>query len=227
MNAMAFAPIKGDGTPDYSNVAVVFAGTNNVNLMGDTGKTGTGGAIRSMGGYLSPEYKPASAFLEKTLMSVESKPGGRVTDVGGFSQSGAYLMKMTAVYAPVHGFRSVSFDDFGGMQQRTLTTDELAWLKENPQAFLRYRNARSFAAYSLRDHMYGTIVSVSLKEHDTLARYFDGDALNLDRLAKDGHFVSGMSAEQVALAARTFLKDNPSWMSGSSEKERIAARIKE
>ena len=34
LNAMAIAPIKSDGQPDYDNVAVVYAGTNTLSEMG-------------------------------------------------------------------------------------------------------------------------------------------------------------------------------------------------
>lgn len=119
LNAVAIAPKNPDGTTDYNNVAVVFAGTNNADGSGDTGRSGTLSAIHSMSGNQSEEYQPASRFLEKTLKSVEAK-GGRVTDVSGFSQSGGYLMKIAAKYGPKHGFQSTSFDDFGGDQSKRL-----------------------------------------------------------------------------------------------------------
>jgi hypothetical protein len=42
--------------------------------------------------------------------------------------------------------------------------------------------------------------------HNTLANYFDGDDLDLDRLAKDGIFAPNMTLEQVKLAAKVWAK---------------------
>ena len=55
-----------------------------------------------------------------------------------------------------------------------------------------------------RDSKYGTISSISgVGEHNTLANYFDGDDLDLDRLAKDGIFAPNMTLEQVKLARKS------------------------
>ena len=76
---------------------------------------------------------------------------------------------------------------------------------------IRYQND-SWAALSGRDSKYGTLSSISgVGEHNTLANYFDGDDLDLDRLAKDGIFAPNMTLEQVKLAAKVWAKKNGDW----------------
>lgn len=203
---MAIAPIV-DGKPDYKNTAVVYAGTNVPPI--DTGATGLGSAIDSaFPGYISYEFHPAARFLQQTHGIVEEN-GGRITDVSGFSQSGGYLLKLTAIYGPEYGFRGTSFDDWGSIQDNNISPSEHRWLTQNPDRLIRYRYD-SFADLSARDDKYGTIIHLTRTAHNgEHAKYFDGDALSLDRLAKDGIFAPGMSEAQVKLAAKKWAKDNP------------------
>lgn len=203
LNAMAIAPIV-NGKPDYNNIGVVYAGTN---MHDETGTNGFGTAADAFGGNLSGEYQLAEDFLKETKKIVKEH-NGVITDVAGFSQSGGYMMKMAAKHGQKDGFQTTSFDDWGRNQFGTLTEDERKWLLAHPEMLRRYQND-SWAKKSFRDSRYGTVSSVfGLEEHNTLSKYFDGDTLNLDRLAKDGFFAPGMTKEQVEKAAKKWAEKN-------------------
>ncbi|MGG5342888.1 hypothetical protein [Enterococcus sp. AZ192] len=222
LNAMAIAPIV-NGKPDYNNVAVVYAGTNTWEDTGKWGFTTAGGALT---GGLSGEYNDAQAFLKETYDKV-AKHNGTITDVAGFSQSGGYMMKMAGEHGKEMGFQTTSFDDWGRDQFGTLTDDQLKWLKNNPDLLTRYQND-SWADWSGRDHNYGNVSSISgIGEHNTLAKYFDGDTLNLDRLAKDGIFAPGMTKAQVELAAKNWAKKNGDGKFWTGDDAEAKARVKE
>ncbi|WP_249921829.1 hypothetical protein A5821_001119 [Enterococcus sp. 7F3_DIV0205] len=224
LNAMAIAPIV-NGKPDYNNVAVVYAGTN---MYSDTGANGFVTAGGALTGGLSGEYEGAQAFLNETQDKI-AKHNGSITDVAGFSQSGGYMMKMAGECGKEMGFQTTSFDDWGRDQFGTLTDDQLKWLKSNPEMLRRYQND-SWANFSGRDHTYGTvsrIEGIGFNEHNTLAKYFDGDTLNLDRLAKDGIFAPGMTKAQVELAAKNWAKKNGDGKFWTGDDEEAKARVKE
>ena len=222
LNAMAIAPINSDGKADYDNVAVVYAGTN---TWGETGRDGFATAGVAYIGGLSEEYYDAERFLTQTKDKL-AKHNGTITDVAGFSQSGGYMMKMAAKHGQKSGFRTTSFDDWGQNQISTLTKSEQAWLKENPEALLRYQND-SWADLSNRDHIFGTIQGViGSGVHGTLANYFDGNFFNLDRLAKAGIFAPNMTKEQVLLAAKNWVRKKAHWKNYENEAVGVKERIK-
>ncbi|MBO0445310.1 hypothetical protein JZO78_03020 [Enterococcus ureilyticus] len=221
---MAIAPIV-NGKPDYNNVAVVYAGTNTHKETGANGYVTASGALA---GGLSGEYEGAQAFLNETQVKI-AKHNGSITDVAGFSQSGGYMMKMAAEHGKKMGFQTTSFDDWGRDQFGTLTDDQLKWLKSNPEMLRRYQND-SWANLSGRDHTYGTvsrIEGIGFNGHNTLAKYFDRDTLNLDRLAKDGIFAPGMTKAQVELAAKNWAKKNGDKKFWTGDDEEAKARVKE
>lgn len=223
LNAMAIAPIKEDETPDYNNIAVVYAGTNSV---GDTGRKGFVTAADAFGGGLSGEYAEAEAFLKQTKKEV-SKYNGKITDVAGFSQSGGYMMKMAADHGRRDDFKTTSFDDWGKNQFETLTQSEKEWLKNHPEALLRYQND-SWARLSHRDNKYGNVqVIEGIGKHNTLSDYFDGDLLNLDRLAKDGIFAPNMTKEQVEEAAKNWARKIGYWNPFTDDNGVANERVKE
>ena len=223
LNAMAIAPLDDQGKPDYNNVAVVYAGTNS---FGDEGKKGFETAGTAFVGGLSEEYQEAEKFLKQTQQKIASQ-NGTITDVAGFSQSGGYMMKMAGKYGQEMGFRTTSFDDWGRNQFERLTASEKQWLQENPEFLIRYQND-SWAALSGRDSKYGTIFSISgVGEHNTLANYFDGDDLDLDRLAKDGIFAPNMTLEQVKLAAKVWAKKNGDWDPTTNNEAEAKKRVQE
>lgn len=184
-------------------MAVVYAGTN---TWGETGRNGFGTAAEAYVGELSGEYEAAEHFLEQT-QKIVTQNNGKITDVAGFSQSGGYMMKMAAEHGSVDGFKTTSFDDWGHDQIDTLTDAEKNWIKRNTAMLLRYQND-SWANLSHRDHEYGNVQGVTgIGEHNTLSKYFDGDTLDLDRLAKDGIFGPNMTKEQVEIAAKKLGKE--------------------
>lgn len=224
LNAMAIAPIV-NGQPDYTNVAVVYAGTN---MPGETGSSGFGTAAGAATGGLSGEYQDAQNFLKETQEKI-TQQNGTITDVAGFSQSGGYMMKMAAEYGSQMGFQATSFDDWGRSQAETLTEKQLKWLENNPEMLRRYQND-SWANLSGRDHTYGMvsqIEGIGFNEHNTLAKYFDGDTLNLDRLAKEGIFAPGMTKAQVELAAKKWAKKNDDGKFWTGDDGEAKARVKE
>lgn len=222
LNAMAIAPIV-NGQPDYNNVAVVYAGTN---TWGETGKDGFATAAGAAVGSISGEYELAEDFLKQTQAEV-ARHNGTVTDVAGFSQSGGYMMKMAAEHGQESGFKTTSFDDWGRDQFDTLTKEEQQWLKEHPELLKRYQND-SWADYSGRDHEYGNVTAISgVGEHSTLSKYFDGDTLNLDRLAKDGIFAPNMTKAQVKEAAKNWAKKHGDWDPLTDDNKEAKNRVKE
>ncbi|WP_251713331.1 hypothetical protein [Lactococcus ileimucosae] len=223
LNAMAIAPIKEDETPDYNNIAVIYAGTNTPT---EVGRNGFGTAAEAWVGGLSGEYADAEAFLKQTRKEV-SKYNGKITDVAGFSQSGGYMMKMAAEHGRIDGFKTTSFDDWGNNQFETLTQSQKEWIKNHPEALLRYQND-SWAGLSHRDNKYGNVqVIEGIEKHNTLSNYFDGDLLNLDRLAKDGIFAPNMTKEQVEEAAKNWAKKNGDWNPFTDDNDEANERVKE
>ena len=69
LNAMAIAPVNSDGTVDYNNCAVAYAGTN---TWGETGRNGSLTAVGAIDG-LSSEYYDAVDFLKATQGKLAKK----------------------------------------------------------------------------------------------------------------------------------------------------------
>ncbi|WP_311907960.1 hypothetical protein [Carnobacterium divergens] len=166
LNAMAIAPVNEDGTTDYNNVAIVYAGTNMPN---ETGKSGFGSAVNAFNGNISEEYKQAEKFLNQTQKKVAQK-GVSITDVAGFSQSGGYMMKMAGEHGQKFGFRTTSFDDWGKNQFNTLTYDKQQWLKKNPEFLIRYQND-SWANASGRDRKYALFLKFQEQDLANIAHW--------------------------------------------------------
>lgn len=221
LNAMAIAPVNSDGTVDYNNCAVAYAGTN---TWGETGRNGSLTAVGAIDG-LSSEYYDAVDFLKVTQGKI-AKKNGKITDVAGFSQSGGYMMKMAAKYGQAIGFKTTSFDDWGGSQFSTLSKPQQTWLIANPAMLTRYQND-SWADLSRRDHKYGNIQGIiGIGDHNTLSKYFSGNALDLDSLAKDGIFAPNMSKIQVERAAKNWIKKNRNWDPFANPDAETTERIK-
>ena len=224
LNAMAIAPVKADGKTDYDNVAVVYDGTNMGSLKGEVGKDGFLTAGQAYVGGLSGEYAAAEKFLAQTHAKV-AQNNGMITDVAGFSQAGGYMMKMAAEHGQVNGFKTTSFDDWGRNQFNTLTPNQQAWLLANPSMLARYQND-SFADNSGRDHSYGHVGAISgIGDHNTLSKYFNGDLLNLNRLAADGIFAPNMTKAQVEKAAKNWSKTHEDWYPFVSVSQRAKNRV--
>ncbi|WP_321386014.1 hypothetical protein [uncultured Enterococcus sp.] len=157
-----------------------------------------------------PDYNNIGVVYAGTNMHNETGANGFGTaaDAFGGNLSGEY--QLAAKHGQKDGFQTTSFDDWGRSQFGTLTIDERQWLLAHPEMLRRYQND-SWARGSFRDNRYGTVASISgigMGEHNTLSKYFDGDTLNLDRLAKDGIFAPGMTKEQVEKAAQKWAEKN-------------------
>lgn len=144
-DGMAVAPfIK--GKPDFSQVAIVAAGTDpdsRVNKFGPISRDFLNAMIgdfdlsKSNGYNLSHQYKPAEAFVKKIM----DDPRYTVVQLSGYSQ-GAYMLKVGAKY----GIPTTTFNSW--FMYGTLTSDEANFIKKHPWMFRDYRKDKDYVVWA-------------------------------------------------------------------------------
>ena len=216
--ALAVAPVYSDGQVDYSQTAIVVAGTQ------PGFNESTKNAVEASGGFgltdgkLTAQTADIDQFYQETVEKLEVHKG-TVSNMSGFSQSGPGVAKVGAKYQVP---KITNFTDWGAAQavkSGAFSKSELAYLKDHATVYSDSGKDLTYFDGGKGEVPYGKVVVVEgtqgindpIGDHDPKFFHIKGDKLDIDYYVKKGQFVSGMTREQVIKVAKMKAKNAKGW----------------
>ena len=202
---IAVAPIDENGNADYSQTAIVVAGTQtpldeNGNGQGNQWNS-FGRAIRQgVTGY-SRQGSDVEALYEKTEANLEAHGGGEITNMSGHSQAGPAVAKVAANH---NVDRVTNFSDYGAGNAYSsgyISEEDKKYLDKHAHIYSDQGNSVSILSRDLGDIPYGDVREVEGSNHKTSYAHIKGNSLDIDYYVKNGILCSGMTEEQVKKVA--------------------------
>lgn len=203
---IAVAPIDKNGNVDYSQTAIVVAGTQtpldeNGNGQGNQWNS-FGRAIRQgVTGY-SRQGSDVEALYEKTEANLEAHGGGKITNMSGHSQAGPAVAKVAANH---NVDRVTNFSDYGAGNAYSsgyISEEDKKYLDKHAHIYSDQGNSVSKFSLDFGDIPYGDVREVEGSNHKTSYAHIKGNSLDIDYYVEAGILCSGMTKEQVQKAAR-------------------------
>lgn len=217
---IAVAPIDENGNADYSQTAIVVAGTQ---TPWDEKGNGQGNQWNSFGraigqgvtGY-SRQGRDVEELYEKTEANLEAH-GGKITNMSGHSQAGPAVAKVAANH---NVDRVTNFSDYGAGNAYSsgyISEEDKKYLDKHAHIYSDQGNSVSILSLDLGDIPYGDVREVDGSNHGTDHAQIKGNDLDIDYYVKHGQLCSGMTKDQVKKVARLkakketddFIKEHP------------------
>ncbi|AXQ78014.1 hypothetical protein DDV21_002465 [Streptococcus chenjunshii] len=211
--AIAVAPVV-DGKTDYSQTAIVVAGTQLIGKegFGEDAWNSTKNVIEARSG-LTSQVDDISDFYDSTAAKLEKDHGGgTISNMSGFSQSGPAVAKVAAAHQVS---KITNFMDWGASSSlyskanpKGITAEEKTWLDKHATIYMdSTRDVTYLDGKSHGDIPYGKKYIIEgtgdwISDHDTAFPRIKGNGLDIDWYVKHGQFTSGMTREQVIKVAR-------------------------
>ena len=217
---ISVAPIV-KGEPDYSQTAIVVAGTQPPN---DEKGNGLGNeldstfrAIIQSGTGYSIQGRDVEALYQQTEANLNAHGGGEITNMSGHSQAGPAVAKVAANH---NVDRVTNFSDWGGGMAYTngyISEEDKKYLDKHAHIYSDEGNAVTMFAKDGGWIPYGDVREVDGSNHGTDHAHIKGNNLDIDYYVKHGQLCSGMTKDQVKKAARLkakketddFIKEHP------------------
>lgn len=197
--AIAVAPVDKNGNVDYSQTAIVVAGTQpGVNESTDN-------ALKAKDG-MTPQYKDVRKFYHETEKKVNTHDGD-ISNMSGFSQSGPAVAK---VAADNKVGKVTNFMDWGAQaayNNGDITKEEKKYLGKHAVVYtdttkdVTWLDGHGGAIpYGKKVHIEGSMNLVS--DHDPNYPHIKGNGPDVTWYVKHHQFTSGMTKEQVKEVAK-------------------------
>lgn len=218
---IAVAPIDENGNADYSQTAIVVAGTQPPN---DEKGNGLGNeldstfrAIIQSGTGYSIQGRDVEALYQQTEANLNAHGGGEITNMSGHSQAGPAVAKVAANH---NVDKVTNFSDWGGGMAYTngyISEEDKKYLDKHAHIYSDEGNAVTMFAKDGGWIPYGDVREVDDSNHGTDHAHIKGNNLDIDYYVKHGQLCSGMTKDQVKKAARlkaknetdVFIKEHP------------------
>lgn len=218
---IAVAPIDENGNADYSQTAIVVAGTQPPN---DEKGNGLGNeldstfrAIIQSGTGYSIQGRDVEALYQQTEANLNAHGGGEITNMSGHSQAGPAVAKVAANH---NVDKVTNFSDWGGGMAYTngyISEEDKKYLDKHAHIYSDEGNAVTMFAKDGGWIPYGDVREVDGSNHGTDHAHIKGNNLDIDYYVKHGQLCSGMTKDQVKKAARlkaknetdVFIKEHP------------------
>ena len=217
---ISVAPIV-KGKPDYSQTAIVVAGTQppndeKGNGLGNELNSTFRAIIQSGTGY-SIQGRDVEALYQQTEANLNAHGGGEITNMSGHSQAGPAVAKVAANH---NVDRVTNFSDWGGGTAYTngyISEEDKKYLDKHAHIYSDEGNAVTMFAKDGGWIPYGDVREVDGSNHGTDHAHIKGNNLDIDYYVKHGQLCSGMTKDQVKKAARlkaknetdVFIKEHP------------------
>ncbi|AND79261.1 hypothetical protein [Streptococcus pantholopis] len=212
--ALAVAPVYSDGQVDYSQTAIVVAGTQPGLNESTKNAVEASGVFGLTDGQLTAQTEAIDQFYQETVKKLEVHKG-TVSNMSGFSQSGPGVAKVGAKYQVP---KITNFTDWAAAQavkSGAFSNSELAYLKDHATVYSDSGKDLTYLDGGKGEIPYGKVVVVEgtqglndpIGDHDPKFFHIKGDKLDIDYYVKKGQFVSGMTKEQVIKVARKKAKE--------------------
>ncbi|EHJ51585.1 hypothetical protein [Streptococcus macacae] len=192
--AIAVAPVKKDGSVDYSQTSIAVYGTQpGLN-------TSTGNAIKAFGG-MTPQYSDIKKFYDKTAKKV-SKHEGMISNMSGYSQSGPAVAKVAAQHKVG---KITNFADWGAQaayDHGDITKKEKAYLDKHATVYtdsdkdLTWANKGGKIPYGKQAVVEGKHDLNPIGDHDYAYAQIKGNGPDINWYIKHHQFCSGMTKAQ-------------------------------
>lgn len=203
---ISVAPVDANGHTDYSQTAVVVAGTQ---PPGDKMGNGLGAEVGStVRAFIQGEYgysmqgKDVEKLYQKTEANLNDHKGGEITNMSGHSQAGPAVAKVASKH---NVDRVTNFSDWGAG-----TAYAYGYISEKDKKYLdkhayiysdSKNNTTKYAADGGRIP-YGHVREVEGSNHSTQHARIKGNHVDTDYYVKRHEFCSGMTKEQVKEVAK-------------------------
>ena len=218
---IAVAPIDENGNADYSQTAIVVAGTQppndeKGNGLGNELNSTFRAIIQSGTGY-SIQGRDVEALYQQTEANLNAHGGGEITNMSGHSQAGPAVAKVAANH---NVDRVTNFSDWGGGTAYTngyISEEDKKYLDKHAHIYSDEGNAVTMFAKDGGWIPYGDVREVDGSNHGTDHAHIKGNNLDIDYYVKHGQLCSGMTKDQVKKVARLkakketdeFIKEHP------------------
>ncbi|MBP2620941.1 hypothetical protein ACVRXQ_04795 [Streptococcus panodentis] len=216
--AIAAAPLDANGEPILSQTIVTVAGTQPVfaNPISSDHWASTSNAIGgAYGDGMTAQHEDIEAFYQRVqkITEVDDKKLNqpvRIYAMSGFSQSATPVVKVAADHnVPM----VVNYTDWGAqaaLDKGNFTASDLAYINRHVTTYDANTKDTTIMDSSGGRIPYANIISREgtqglhspTEDHNPAKFYIIGNRLDTEKYAKEGEFVSGMTPEQVRLAAK-------------------------
>ena len=220
--AIAVAPIDSSGNVDYSQTAIIVAGTQPEN------PASFGNAVKAAWdptSSLTAQTQDIRNFYQSTMKKLADKPNGYISNMSGFSQSGPAVAKVASEQKVPH---ITNFDDWASVgatnpyilgivknfPHEYLTPSDIAYLNKRARIYMASSKDLRIADGGAGNIPYGKVMVVEgtpglnnpIGDHDTQFSKIKGNGLNIDWYIKNNRFCSGMTYDQVVKVAKAKAK---------------------
>jgi hypothetical protein len=220
--AIAVAPIDSSGNVDYSQTAIIVAGTQPEN------PASFGNAVKAAWdptSSLTAQTQDVRNFYQSTMKKLADKPNGYISNMSGFSQSGPAVAKVASEQKVPH---ITNFDDWASVgatnpyilgivknfPHEYLTPSDIAYLNKRARIYMASSKDLRIADGGAGNIPYGKVMVVEgtpglnnpIGDHDTQFSEIKGNGLNIDWYIKNNRFCSGMTYAQVVKVAKAKAK---------------------
>ena len=220
--AIAVAPIDSSGNVDYSQTAIIVAGTQPEN------PASFGNAVKAAWdptSSLTAQTQDIRNFYQSTMKKLADKPNGYISNMSGFSQSGPAVAKVASEQKVPH---ITNFDDWASVgatnpyilgivknfPHEYLTPSDIAYLNKRARIYMASSKDLRIADGGAGNIPYGKVMVVEgtpglnnpIGDHDTQFSEIKGNGLNIDWYIKNNRFCSGMTYAQVVKVAKAKAK---------------------
>ena len=220
--AIAVAPIDSSGNVDYSQTAIIVAGTQPEN------PASFGNAVKAAWdptSSLTAQTQDIRNFYQSTMKKLADKPNGYISNMSGFSQSGPAVAKVASEQKVPH---ITNFDDWASVgatnpyilgivknfPHEYLTPSDIAYLNKRARIYMASSKDLRIADGGAGNIPYGKVMVVEgtpglnnpIGDHDTQFSEIKGNGLNIDWYIKNNRFCSGMTYDQVVKVAKAKAK---------------------
>lgn len=208
--ALAVVPVdnKSGANPDYSQTAIVVAGTQPGANESTKNVVEASGYFGMVDGQMTAQYETIDKFYKDTVKKLE-KHNGTVSNMSGFSQSGPPVAKIAADNKVP---KVTNFMDWGAIEatktkKHRITPENIAYLNKHATVYLE--TTRDVTKFDGNDGNvpYGKQVTVEgtgslTGDHSTKFPQIKGNQIDIEYYVKRGQFVSGMTKAQVIEVAK-------------------------
>lgn len=203
--AIAVAPVLGNGEIDYSHTTIVVAGTQTPRKINNHVGESFANAAKSTIFGLTDQTKDIEVFYLDTSRRIASE-NGFISNISGHSQAGPGAAKIAAKYALLLGrpIKVTNFMDFAAMravQTSNFSSTEIAYLDKYATI---YRDSRGdIVNYDFQggNVPYGKTMRFEVVKgedgHSPRTPVMKGNKLDVDYYYKRNLFATGMTEKQV------------------------------
>ena len=212
--AIAVAPVLGNGEIDYSHTTIVVAGTQTPRKINNHVGESFANATKSTIFGLTDQTKDIEDFYLDTSRRIASE-NGFISNMSGHSQAGPGVAYTASKYGlkQNRSIKVTNFMDFAAkkaVDTGGISKEQVAYLNKNATIYRDSRSDVVFLDGNNGDVPYGKTMRFEVEEgqdgHSPRTPVMKGDKLDVDYYYRKNLFASGMTEKQVRKVIKAKLK---------------------